>query len=110
MVSLFRSIRMSHRSLPLVERLRHGLASAVLSAAALAAPPADAASPQQPMLALSPGHPSRPAARGQHSTAPQPTPPKAAPSAKAKPTAGAKASAPAPAGCGAHDGGCGPSR
>ena len=39
---------MPRPSLPLVERLRHGLASAVLSAAAVAAPAAEAAVPPQP--------------------------------------------------------------
>jgi hypothetical protein len=104
------SICMSRRSLPLAERLRHGLASAVLSAAALAAPSADAASPQQASVAQSPSNSSRPAARGQASTPQRITAPPASPSPKPKPKGGNKGSAPVAAGCGAHEGGCGPSR
>ena len=105
---------MRRRSIPLAERLRYGLASAVLSAASLAAPAADAASPQQPRFAERPGSSSKPVARVPVSTSPQSkavktTPPKPSPSAKAKPL-GAGTGAPAAAGCGAHDGGCGPSR
>lgn len=111
---------MTRRSLPLAERLRQGLASAVLSAAALAAPSADAATPQQQDVAQSLGNASRPAVRGQASKPPQSKPPqttspktaapKAAPAAKPKSTTGGKTSPAAAAGCGAHDGGCGPSR
>lgn len=101
---------MSPHSLPLVERLRHGLASAVLTAAALAAPSADAASAQQPRLAQSPASTSRPATPRQPSTAQQGKPPKSTASVKPKTPGGGKGSSPAAAGCGAHDGGCGPSR
>jgi hypothetical protein len=83
----FHRIRMSRRSIPLAERLRHGLASAVLSAAALAVPSAEAAPPAVP------------APRGQAATPPKTSAPKPSPSPKAKSD-----------GCGAHDGGCGPSR
>lgn len=100
---------MSRRSIPLAERLRHGLASAVLSAAALSAPSAEAASPQQPRLAQSQGNASRPAARGQTSTPTTTVAPQSSRSAKPKPVGG-KGAAPAGAGCGAHDGGCGASR
>lgn len=101
---------MSPDSLPLVERLRHGLASAVLSAAALTAPSADAASAQQPRLAQSPASTSRPATPRQPSTPQQVKPPKSSASVKPKTPGGGKGSSPAAAGCGAHDGGCGPSR
>lgn len=101
---------MSRRSLPLAERLRHGLASAILSAAALAAPSAEAASPQQPRVAQSPDTPSRPAARGQASTPQRVTAPHASPSPRPKPKGGSTGSAPVAGGCGAHEGGCGPSR
>ncbi len=84
--------------MPLVERLRQGLSGAVLSAAALAAPTDVAAAPGEPRLVKGQGTLSRPA----KTTSTKPTAPKA--------TAPAKGTAPAAAGCGAHDGGCGPSR
>lgn len=99
---------MSRQSIPLVERLRHGLASAVLSAAALAAPSAEAAAPQEPRVAQSQGSASRPAARGQASTPPPTAAPKASSSTRGKPVGSGKGSAPAAAGCGAHDGGAAP--
>ena len=101
---------MSRRSISLAERLSQGLASAVISAAALATPAADAASPQQPRMAQSPGNGSRPAARDQGSTSQRVTRPQASPSPKPKPKGGSKGSPPVAAGCGAHEGGCGPSR
>jgi len=101
---------MSRLPIPLVERLRQGLASAVISAAALSTPLADAASPQQPKLAESPASASRPAARGQAATPHQTKPLKQSPSAKPKTQSGGKGASSAAAGCGAHDGGCGPSR
>ena len=55
---------MPRRSLLLVERLRHGLASAAISAAALAVPSAEAAAPPERQLAQSQSSTSRPAARG----------------------------------------------
>jgi hypothetical protein len=111
-MTLTGSICMSRRSLPLAERLRHGLASAMLSAAALAAPSADAASPLQPSVAQIPSNTSRPAARSQASTPQRVTAPPASPSPKPKPKpkGGSKGMAPVAAGCGAHEGGCGPSR
>jgi hypothetical protein len=109
-MTLTGSIYMSRHSLPLAERLRHGLASAMLSAAALAAPSADAASPQQPSVAQIPSNTSRPAARGQASSPQRVTAPQATPSPKPKPKGGSKGSVPVDGGCGAHEGGCGPSR
>jgi hypothetical protein len=100
---------MTRRSIPLVERLSHGLASAVLSAAALAAPAAEAASPAEPRLAQSQGGASRPAARSAAIATPKTTGAQRPPSAKTKPSGGSKGSAPA-GGCGASEGGCGPSR
>lgn len=103
-------MRMYRRTVPLAVRLSQGLASTMLSAAALVAPSADAASPQRPGVAQSPSNANRPAARGQTSTPEQVTAPTASPSPKPKPRGDSKGSAPVTAGCGAHEGGCGPSR
>ncbi len=100
---------MTRRSIPLAERLSHGLASAVLSAAALAVPSAEAAPPAEPRLAQSQGGASRPAVRRQASGAPITSGAQPSVSTKAKPVAGAKGAATV-AGCGASEGGCGPSR
>lgn len=118
---------MPHRSISLAERLSQGLASAVLTAAALAVPTAEAAAPAESRLAQNPGAASqttarepaapsdrnrsansrRAAVRGPSGGSPTTTSPSSA-GAKAKPASTGKA-APA-AGCGAHEGGCGPSR
>jgi hypothetical protein len=100
---------MTRRSIPLVERLSHGLASAMLSAAALAAPYAEAASPVEPRLAQSLGGASRPAARSPAVASPKTTGAQPSSSARTKASGGSKESAPA-GGCGAAEGGCGPSR
>lgn len=100
---------MTRRSIPLVERLSHGLASAVLSAGALALPAAEVASPAEPRLAQSQGATSRSAPRRQGSGSPTSTGAQPSSAAKPKPSAGTKGSA-SVAGCGASDGGCGPSR
>jgi hypothetical protein len=89
---------MPRRSLLLVERLRHGLASAAISAAALAVPSAEAATPPGLQLAQSQGGTSRPAARGKATKPSKPTVKPSSPPAKEKPS-----------GCGAHEGGCGAS-
>jgi hypothetical protein len=60
--------RMTRHSISLVEHLRHGLASAVLSAAALAAPTAEAIAPQLSMSARFQGGTNRPSARSQGAT------------------------------------------
>jgi hypothetical protein len=99
---------MNRRSIPLVERLSHGLASAVLSAAALAVPSVEAASPDKPGLTQSPGGASRLAAPGKATKTPKTSGPRRFTSPVAKPAAGGEAQA--PGGCGASDGGCGPSR
>lgn len=95
--------------MPLAERLRHGLASAVLSTMALVPSAAEAGAPKQPLLAQSQGSATPPAKNRQTPSKTKPTAPKLAPAATAKPPAG-KGSAPTAAGCGAHDGGCGPAR
>ncbi len=94
---------MTRRALPLGERLRQGLASAVITAVALASPSAGVADPS--------------ATRGLASAGTKPPAPKtaapkpAAPKTTAPKAAGPKTTTPKPAhGCGAHDGGCGPSR
>ena len=101
---------MTRHSIALVDHLRHGLASAVLSAAALAAPAAEAIAPQLPMAARNQGGINRPSARGQGTTPATTTAPKPSPSTRAKPQGPAQRSPSAAAGCGAHEGGCGPSR
>jgi len=128
---------MTRSSLPLAERLRVGLASAVVSAASLTLPAAEAAGVTEPLLIQSPGTGGGPFTTHQASTQPgaaspktaqaKPAPSKAAPAktaspsaasppskaakaspgTKAKPAAGKGAAA---GGCGAHEGGCGPSR
>jgi hypothetical protein len=100
---------MTRRSIPLVERLSHGLASAVLSAAALAAPAAEAASPAEPRLAQSQGGARRPAPRSPVIASPKTTGTQPSSSARTKPSGGSKGEATA-GGCGASEGGCGPSR
>ena len=101
---------MTRHSISLVEHLRHGLASAVLSAAALAAPTAEAIAPQLSMSARFQGGTNRPSARSRGATPATTTAPKPSPSTKAKPQGPAQRSSAATAGCGAHEGGCGPSR
>jgi hypothetical protein len=94
---------MTRRALPLGERLRQGLASAVITAAALASPSAGVADPSATRSLASAG--TKPPAP--KTAAPKP----AAPKTTAPKTAGPKTTTPKPAhGCGAHDGGCGPSR
>lgn len=100
---------MTRSSIPLVERLSHGLASAVLSAAALAAPSTEAASPVELWLAQSQGGARPPAARTQvnRPTKAQGAQPSSA--TKPKPHVETKGSV-SVGGCGASEGGCGPSR
>lgn len=128
---------MTRSSLPLAERLRVGLASAMVSAAALTLPAAEAAAVTDPLLIQSPGTGGGSSTTHLASTLPGAASPKAAPAkpvssktapaktasptaaspqskaakasagAKAKPAAGKGAAA---GGCGAHEGGCGPSR
>ena len=96
---------MSHTTGRLADRLRQGLATAVLSAAALAVPAAEATGERQGQLAQNSGGTVKPAARSK--TAPATKPPAAAAGSKSS----APAAKPAPSGgCGAHEGGCGPSR
>jgi hypothetical protein len=99
---------MTRRALPLGERLRQGLASAVITAAALASPSAGVADPSATRSLASAG--TKPPAP--KTAAPKPAAPKTtAPKTTAPKTAGPKTTTPKPAhGCGAHDGGCGPSR
>lgn len=95
---------MSHPSARLAERLRQGLATAVLSAAALTVPAAEAAAEREVRLAQSTGGTTRPAPRTKPSPAGKAAPTTPAGQGKApsgKPTQSG--------GCGAHEGGCGPS-
>lgn len=96
---------MSHPSARLAERLRQGLATAVLSAAALTVPAADAGAGREVRLAQSAGATTGTTPRSKTQPAGQ----------KASTTSAAKGQASSgnhqhSGGCGAHEGGCGPSR
>jgi hypothetical protein len=99
------SASMSHPSARLAERLRQGLATAVLSAAALTVPAAEAAAEREIRLAQSAGAATSPTPRSKTQPAGKKAP--TTPAAKGQASSGNHQHS---GGCGAHEGGCGPSR
>lgn len=96
---------MTHPPARLAERLRQGLATAVLSAAALTVPAAEAGAERELRLAQNAGAATSPTPRGKASSAGKKAP--TTPPAKGQAPAGNQQHS---GGCGAHEGGCGPSR